>query len=153
MIGISEHQSNDCQFHRTVKAKLGNSAKDGILLTCELAEAVGLDPKTVRFYERIGLIAATSHGRIKVYTIDDAKRLFAIRKFRQFGFSISEIRRIKELEGDLTFDELPGATVTEMIVQQMARLKLQLQEMQDTVNEIEACVGILQSDRAVDELH
>jgi hypothetical protein len=94
-----DNKSNQCQFHKTAKEKLGNGPKDGILLACELAEVVGLDPKTVRFQGRIGLIVPSSHGKIKVYMNEDATRLFSIRKFRQFGFSISEIRRIKEIEG------------------------------------------------------
>lgn len=119
---------------------IGESAKDGIYLISELADEVGLEPKTIRFYERIGLLQPSVHGRMRVYSPDDAKRLFSIKKLRQFGFSIAKIKAIRDLEGDLTFKMLPCGKVADIISAQLSELKREQQVMMDSITELESYV-------------
>ena len=60
----------------------------------ELGAHVGLDPKTIRYYERVGLLSPVRHGKFRIYTTSDVARLQTIMKLRGFGFSISCIRDI-----------------------------------------------------------
>jgi DNA-binding transcriptional MerR regulator len=60
----------------------------------ELANLLDIDPKTIRFYEREGLLSPERHGKFRVFKPKDAHRLRAILRFRKFGLSLSSIREI-----------------------------------------------------------
>ena len=127
----------------TRAAEIGENAKDGIYLISELAQEVGLDAKTIRFYERVGLLAPSVHGRMRVYSPDDAKRLFSIKKLRQFGFSIAKIKAIRALEGDLTFKHIPGHKTSAMICAQLEDLRLEQERMMSSISELEHFVSLI----------
>lgn len=64
-----------------------------------LARAAGSNVETVRYYERQGLIGApprTSGGH-RQYDDADLQRLTFIRRSRELGFSITDIRRLLSL--------------------------------------------------------
>jgi DNA-binding transcriptional MerR regulator len=65
----------------------------------ELARAVGVTTRTVRFYEDLGLIepARRSRGGFRLYGADQADRLRAVLALKKVGFSLEEIRDAKEL--------------------------------------------------------
>jgi DNA-binding transcriptional MerR regulator len=51
--------------------------------------------KTIRYYERIGLIpVAARNGRFRVYDEETVERVRFIRKAQALGFSLEEIREI-----------------------------------------------------------
>lgn len=65
----------------------------------ELAAKLGMDPRTLRYYETIGLIPPprrTSSG-YRLYGMAERERLRFIRKARAIGLSLSEIREILRL--------------------------------------------------------
>lgn len=65
----------------------------------ELAAEFGINPRTIRYYERIGLLAAstrTSAG-YRVYSSADRDRLRFILKAKTVGLSLNEIRDILAL--------------------------------------------------------
>lgn len=72
----------------------------------ELAEKTGLDPKTIRFYERAGLLSPPRHGRFRTYLKADVERLVNVITLRRLGVPLARIRDILALEGDSTG---PGA--------------------------------------------
>ena len=54
--------------------------------------------KTLRYYERIGLIpVAARNGRFRVYEEDTVERVRFIRKAQALGFSLDEIREIVQV--------------------------------------------------------
>lgn len=59
-----------------------------------LSKQSGTKVETVRYYERIGLLQepARTEGGHRLYKISDQKRLRFIRRCRELGFSIVEIR-------------------------------------------------------------
>lgn len=62
----------------------------------ELAEASGTTPKTLRFYEKAGLLPApdrTANG-YRDYTPEMLARLDFIRRSRTVGFTLAQIREI-----------------------------------------------------------
>jgi MerR family transcriptional regulator, mercuric resistance operon regulatory protein len=64
-----------------------------------LAEAAAVNLETVRYYERIGLMpepGRTSGGH-RSYGREHARRLTFIRRARELGFSIEEIRALLDL--------------------------------------------------------
>lgn len=65
----------------------------------QLAVAAGVNLETVRYYERIGLMhapARTSGGH-RLYDDAGAKRLLFIRRARNLGFNIEDIRALLAL--------------------------------------------------------
>ena len=59
-----------------------------------LAERTSTNAPTIRYYEEIGLLrpADRQAGGQRVYGDDDVKRLTFIRRCREFGFSINQVR-------------------------------------------------------------
>ena len=60
----------------------------------ELATETGIDPKTIRFYEREGLLSPPRHGRFRTYMDSDVRRLKDVLTMRRLGISIANIRKI-----------------------------------------------------------
>jgi DNA-binding transcriptional MerR regulator len=68
----------------------------------DLAERTGTSAPTIRYYEQIGLLrrAARQAGGQRVYTSDDVERLTFIRRCREFGFSIEQVRTLVSIMQD-----------------------------------------------------
>ena len=64
------------------------------MLIGELSKKTGFTRDTLRFYEKLGLISAPRRAGIfnnyKNYTIPVLKRLLAIRKIKDYGFTLKE---------------------------------------------------------------
>jgi DNA-binding transcriptional MerR regulator len=67
-----------------------------------LAEWTGTNAPTIRYYEEIGLLRAADRqsGGQRVYGDADVKRLTFIRRCREFGFSIDQVRSLVALVQD-----------------------------------------------------
>lgn len=64
-----------------------------------LASVSGVNLETIRYYERIGLMPepARTEGGHRVYDVGHRRRLTFIRRARELGFSIEEIRTLLDL--------------------------------------------------------
>ena len=60
----------------------------------QVAERVGMPSRTVRYYDRIGLVRADerSAAGYRLYSDQDEGRLLFIRRAKRLGFSLDEIR-------------------------------------------------------------
>lgn len=69
-----------------------------------LGEQTGTSAPTIRYYEEIGLLrpAQRREGGQRVYGTEDVKRLTFIRRCREFGFSIKQVRSLVMLTQDRT---------------------------------------------------
>jgi DNA-binding transcriptional MerR regulator len=67
-----------------------------------LAERAGTNAPTIRYYEEIGLLqpAGRQAGGQRAYGEEDVKRLTFIRRCRDFGFSIEQVRSLVALVQD-----------------------------------------------------
>lgn len=65
----------------------------------ELAEATGLSLRTIRHYDEIGLLPATTRtdGGFRVYTDTDLQRLLVIRSMKPLGFTLEEMAELLEV--------------------------------------------------------
>jgi len=84
-----------------------------------LAAAAGVTTDTVRFYERLGLIdePARSPSNYRLYPAGDAARLRFIKRAKELGFSLNEIRELLFLRHD------PNATKAEVKARAEAKIK------------------------------
>jgi DNA-binding transcriptional MerR regulator len=114
----------------------------------ELAERTGTNPPTIRYYEEIGLLprAARQGGGQRRYGDDAVRRVTFVRRCRDFGFAIDQVRELVELSGD------PGRDCAEArdigrahlaaIRERLAELRALEREMQDFVERCDtACAG------------
>lgn len=64
----------------------------------QLSQRSGVNIETIRYYERIGLLPmALRQGRYRSYDGTDVARLGFVRRSRELGFSIKEVRALLEL--------------------------------------------------------
>ena len=63
----------------------------------QLAEALGITPRTMRFYEDKGLVAPERAGTTRVYTARDRARMVLILRGKRLGFSLRDIRDFLDL--------------------------------------------------------
>ena len=66
-----------------------------------LAKATGTKVETVRYYERIGLLEAPgrTEGNYRVYGAEALSRLSFVRRARDLGFSLDQVRELLDLAG------------------------------------------------------
>lgn len=66
-----------------------------------LAESTGVNIETIRFYERIGLVPAPQRtgGGHRVYSDAHLQRLSFVRRSRELGFSLDDIRMLLAISG------------------------------------------------------
>jgi MerR family transcriptional regulator, mercuric resistance operon regulatory protein len=64
-----------------------------------MAERTGLSPEGIRFYEAEGLLPAParSEGRRRIYSLAHLRRLAFIRRARELGFTLDEVRALLRL--------------------------------------------------------
>ncbi|MEN8168484.1 MAG: helix-turn-helix domain-containing protein [Pseudomonadota bacterium] len=68
----------------------------------KLAAATHCKPETIRYYEQVGLLPAParSHAGYRLYSESHRRRLVFIRKGRDLGFSLGDIRAMLDLAED-----------------------------------------------------
>jgi len=94
-----------------------------------LAQQTGCTVPTIRYYEEIGLLPAgprTEAGR-RLYGAPAVKRLTFIRRCRDFGFSIEQVR---ELVGLVDEPERPCVEVRDIASGHLAEVRNKLAELQ-----------------------
>jgi MerR family mercuric resistance operon transcriptional regulator len=79
-----------------------------------LSEITGVNIETIRYYEKIGLFPAPrrTEGGHRLYDRDQTRRLRFVRRARELGFSIEEIKALLRLvdQGGLGCSEAKGIT-------------------------------------------
>jgi len=68
----------------------------------ELGRATGTKVETIRFYEKIGLLAtpARTNGNYRDYSTGQLARLSFIRRARDLGFTLDQVRALLTLADD-----------------------------------------------------
>ncbi|WP_292084034.1 MULTISPECIES: helix-turn-helix domain-containing protein [unclassified Brevundimonas] len=87
----------------------------------ELGRRTGTKVETIRYYERIGLLTAPARteGNYRAYGEEELNRLSFIRRARDLGFSIEQVRDLLALsdrrdQSCATVDELTRAHLVEV---------------------------------------
>jgi MerR family transcriptional regulator, mercuric resistance operon regulatory protein len=109
-----------------------------------LSAQSGVNIETIRYYERIGIMPAPprTEGRQRVYDEVHVKRLTFIRRGRELGFSLDEIRDLLGLvrDHDLTCAEVKA--MTEEHVTDIRRKMKDLKKLERVLTDLAAqCSG------------
>ena len=105
-----------------------------------LSRRTGVNIETIRYYERIGLLPPPrrTEGGHRLYSDEHFKRLIFIRRSRQLGFTLDEIRNLLCLvESGYTCEEVKDAALAHL--KGIRRKITDLQRMERTLAETAAC--------------
>ena len=109
-----------------------------------LSKETGVNIETIRYYEKIGLMPDPDRtpGGHRIYDQSHLKRLSFVRRSRELGFTLHEIRELLELVdgGDYTCAEVRDRTIVHL--EDVAQKICDLEKMQSTLNSMAAkCDG------------
>lgn len=109
-----------------------------------LARFTGVNSETIRYYEGIGLMPepARSAGGHRIYDDSHQRRLCFIKRCRELGFRLDEIRGLLELVdgGDYTCADVRNRTAVHL--DDIARRMRDLERMRQTLKTLVArCEG------------
>lgn len=110
----------------------------------EAAKAAGVSAKMIRHYESIGLIPTADRrlSNYRDYGHDDVHRLAFIRRARDLGFSIEEIRDLLRLWADTKRSSAEVKALAESHIRELEGKIRLLEEMRGTLAHLaSACDG------------
>ena len=90
-------------------------ARSAAIQIGELSRQTGCNVETIRYYERVGLLPRPprSAGRYRLYDTGDVRRLAFVRRARELGFTLDEVRALLVLSaanGENTCSEVRDLT-------------------------------------------
>jgi MerR family transcriptional regulator, mercuric resistance operon regulatory protein len=102
----------------------------------ELAQRSGCNIETVRFYEKQGLLPAPprSAGGHRDYAPEHLKRLIFVRRSRELGFTLEEVRRLLSLVDGSNWT---CAEVRAMTLEHLADVRRKIADLQKLVKVLE----------------
>lgn len=100
------------------------------MLIGELSKQTGVSKDTIRFYEKIGLIAASDRRAgtrlYKEYSAETAERLRMISQGKGLGFTLSEIKQLLDQWGDRAMAKQDQIEVIERKLEEITEKAQQL---------------------------
>ncbi|WP_417803449.1 MerR family transcriptional regulator [Thalassospira lucentensis] len=102
----------------------------------ELADDLGITPRTIRFYEQKGLLNPQRAGTTRVYTRQDRAKLLIILRGKRLGFSLREIADYLDLYGADPTQAEQIKMLLSQVRERMADLEEQRQALDVTLDEL-----------------
>lgn len=105
-----------------------------------VARAAGVNPRTLRFYETVGLLprAARTPAGYRTYADDAVPRLAFIARAKSLGLSLKEIRGILDLRDS---GRLPCASVQRVLADHIAGIDAQIARLRAFRSELGATLA------------
>jgi MerR family mercuric resistance operon transcriptional regulator len=96
----------------------------------ELSRRTGCNIVTIRYYEQIALlpVPARSAARYRVYDTADVQRLAFIRRARELGFTLDEVRTLLSLSAEVGGDKC--ANVRDLAERHLADVRAKIADLQ-----------------------
>jgi DNA-binding transcriptional MerR regulator len=98
----------------------------------QFSKKVGLSAKALRLYEGMGLIKSHVRGenQYRYYNTEQVSLALKIKKFKNLGFSLAEIKTLLEIKENLNPDAISNAMKTRLELIQLQSQKLSSQKNQ-----------------------
>ena len=116
----------------------------------ELAEETGVKIVTIRYYEQIGVLspAARTNANYRAYSPEHARRLRFIRKCRDLGFSLDQVRDLLRL----SVENAPSCTeVCRMAERHLDVIQSKLADLNRLASELRRIAASCNGSRAMAE--
>ena len=96
----------------------------------QLSKRTACHIETIRYYERIGMLPspARTAGRYRVYDTADVRRLAFIRRARELGFTLNEVRTLLALSANE--GSAACADVRELAERHLAEVRAKIADLQ-----------------------
>ena len=109
----------------------------------DVSRQSGVPPKTIRYYEEIGLIRPNrSENGYRAFTENHVHKLAFLGRARALGFTIEDCRTLLALYEDENRESVQVKTVAEDHLRQIEEKIEKLQSMRTTLTElVEKCAG------------
>ena len=117
---------------------------NGAMRIGEAASRSGVPPKTIRFYEEIGLIAPAERldNRYRAYDENDVQTLRFVHRARSLGFSLKEVGGLLALYRDRRRASRDVKRLALAHVAELDRKIAELTQIRDTIADLaERCHG------------
>jgi DNA-binding transcriptional MerR regulator len=100
----------------------------------DVAERLGVSPRTIKYYEEIGLVEPEERtpGGFRLYGEGDVRRLEGILKMKAMGFSLAAIRELLSAR-----DEAREAAKTTVLSTAVERLSERREEVEGRISKLE----------------
>ncbi|WP_428977274.1 MerR family transcriptional regulator [Salaquimonas pukyongi] len=103
----------------------------------DLTREFGVSTRTIRFYEDEGLISPQRRGRTRLFRQSDRRLLSFILRGKRLGFSIAEIREIKDM-----YKEPPGESgqlrlLIDKVKEKRGELEQKRRDIEETLRELD----------------
>lgn len=102
----------------------------------QLAEELGITPRTLRFYEQEGLLTPGRVGNNRVYSKRDRARMKLILRGKRLGFSLNEIGEYLNLYDADPQQDSQLRHLLEQVRNRLALLEQQRADIEATVGEL-----------------
>jgi MerR family mercuric resistance operon transcriptional regulator len=105
-------------------------ARDEGIQIGALSSRTGCNIETIRYYERIGLLATAmrSAGGYRIYGAIDVRRLAFIRRAREFGFTLDDVRALLALSENNAQGSIPEAR--ELAARHIEEIRTKITDLQ-----------------------
>jgi MerR family copper efflux transcriptional regulator len=101
------------------------------------AQKSGLAPKTIRYYEEIGLLKADRAGNgYRDYSMTDVHRLRFLQRSRSLGFSVEECRQLLSLYGDKKRESADVKAIAQIKVDEIDRKIAELASLREMLSHL-----------------
>ncbi|MBI1981409.1 MAG: helix-turn-helix domain-containing protein [Methylocystis sp.] len=121
-------------------------AKDGLPIG-EMSKQSGVNIETIRYYEKIGVMPAPrrSANGYRLYGADHLKRLSFVRRSRELGFSLDEIRGLLRLVDGHAYT---CAQVRQLTLDHLAEIRRKIADLKRLKRVMEEMAAQCSGDRA-----
>jgi DNA-binding transcriptional MerR regulator len=109
----------------------------------DLAESFEVTARTLRFYEDCGLLAPERHGRTRLYSERDRKRLRLVLRGKRLGFSLEEIKEMLDIHYARPGEVSAPDAMRARIAAHRARLAQQREDAEIALDWLDALEGRL----------
>ena len=115
----------------------------------ELAAEFDITPRTIRFYEDMGLLEPSRAGRNRVYTHRDRTRLKLTLRGKRLGLTLQDIKQLVDMYGSDSGAAPQLKAFLEVLGAHRKQLEQQLDDIEVTLAEIsqheERCEALLKA--------
>lgn len=115
----------------------------------ELAKATGTKTETIRYYEREGILPAAdrTESNYRDYSIDHLAALAFVRRARELGFSMAQVRQLLALSDH---DDKPCEDVDQLLQQQLGEIERKIADLTALRTELSQMARSCQGERIGD---
>ncbi len=104
----------------------------------ETAEETGLSPRTVRYYEELGLLPGVRRraGGRRAYGSDEIERLRFIQRLKALGLSLAEVKELNAIHGIADSTGAMLEHLAELLGRRLRDLDARIAELSDLRDEM-----------------